>query len=145
MLAGGLPSPAYFPFESLSAEVLQPSTYRTTTKDKSGWWSSLFSGTETLTSKITIPKYATGPVDPNKTIQVCLSRTRLLLTGLLLTADTNSAIDRFTIYAGYRPTCSPNLHSILHFASFQACNRRLGNHDAYGIYCSMGSDMYYVV
>ncbi|KAI5480676.1 hypothetical protein MNV49_007603 [Pseudohyphozyma bogoriensis] len=64
MLAGGLPSPAYFPFETLSANVLPPQTFIPAANSSSGlgWlWNLLAPSTK----KIEVPKYAADPKDPN--------------------------------------------------------------------------------
>ncbi|KAM0789987.1 hypothetical protein ACM66B_005319 [Microbotryomycetes sp. NB124-2] len=54
MFAGGLPSPEYFPYESISAQVLAPNAYKTTESSFSWLWS-LFSSRPT--TQFTIPKY----------------------------------------------------------------------------------------
>ncbi|SCV73613.1 BQ2448_6043 [Microbotryum intermedium] len=54
MLAGGLPSPDYFPFDSISAQVLVPNSYKTTDPTLTSWLWSFFKPT---TTKMTIPKY----------------------------------------------------------------------------------------
>ncbi|SGZ29995.1 BQ5605_C052g12585 [Microbotryum silenes-dioicae] len=66
MLAGGLPSPDYFPFDSISAHALVPNSYKTTEATLSSWLWSFFKPT---TTTITIPKYI-----PNATLdQIQLS------------------------------------------------------------------------
>lgn len=57
--AGGLPSPDYFPFEEISAQVLLPNTFKTTSVSSLSWLWTLFGRTNT----ITIPKYV-----PNATL-----------------------------------------------------------------------------
>lgn len=61
MMAGGLPPPDYFPFDSLSAEALVPNTYSATFNDESspsvlGWLWNLF-GSSVPTKTMTVPKY----------------------------------------------------------------------------------------
>ncbi|KAM0751020.1 PLP-dependent transferase [Meredithblackwellia eburnea MCA 4105] len=59
MLAGGLPPPEYFPFETLSAQALVPSTYKTSSSSFSWLWNLFGSGAPATTS-VSIPKYAEG-------------------------------------------------------------------------------------
>ncbi|KAK4047631.1 hypothetical protein OIV83_005289 [Microbotryomycetes sp. JL201] len=54
MFAGGLPSPEYFPYETISAQVLAPNAYKTTQSSFQWLWS-LFSSRPT--TQFTIPKY----------------------------------------------------------------------------------------
>lgn len=83
MLAGGLPSPQYFPFESISAAVLAPTTFQTTSSDENTWWSTLFgAAAKKPTSVIHIPKYAKGPIDPARTVQLSTALQYTQATGL---------------------------------------------------------------
>lgn len=87
MLAGGLPSPAYFPYESISAEVLAPNAYKATPSKRSikGLWSTLFKSNddpvEKKTAAITINKYEKG--DPVSTIQLSTALQYSQATGLV--------------------------------------------------------------
>ncbi|KAJ7068243.1 pyridoxal phosphate-dependent transferase [Mycena amicta] len=64
-LAGGLPSPAYFPFSNISAAVLIPNSYPTAPASEStfSWFWDLF-GSKEKTTSVTVPKYA-RPEDIN--------------------------------------------------------------------------------
>ncbi|ORY77211.1 pyridoxal phosphate-dependent transferase [Leucosporidium creatinivorum] len=57
MLAGGLPSPAYFPFESLSGQALIPNSYKTS-ESNFAWIKSFFESKAPKTTTFTIPKFA---------------------------------------------------------------------------------------
>ena len=65
----GLPSPAYFPFDSISADVLISNSFSTSAdSEKKGpfsWIWALFSNRKDSTSLITIPKYPRDPADLN--------------------------------------------------------------------------------
>jgi aromatic amino acid aminotransferase I len=79
-LAGGLPNPAYFPFDSISADTLIPPSFATSAdSEKKGpfsWIWGLFSNRKDATSPITIPKYPKDPTDLNlaTALQYGLSR-----------------------------------------------------------------------
>ncbi|KAF8165378.1 pyridoxal phosphate-dependent transferase [Crassisporium funariophilum] len=69
-LAGGLPSPAYFPFDSISADALISGSFPVkvaseTPKGSLSWIWSLFSNTEESTSPISVPKYPLKAGDLN--------------------------------------------------------------------------------
>ncbi|KAK4051762.1 hypothetical protein OIO90_004586 [Microbotryomycetes sp. JL221] len=59
MFAGGLPSTDYFPYESISAQVLAPNTFRTTQSSFAWLWSLLSNRPASRT--ITIPKFEQEP------------------------------------------------------------------------------------
>ncbi|KAF7301640.1 Aminotran-1-2 domain-containing protein [Mycena indigotica] len=65
-LAGGLPAPDYFPFADVSANILVPNSFPSTTSGESNfsWIWKLF-GAKEKTTAITIPKYARRPEDLN--------------------------------------------------------------------------------
>lgn len=66
-MAGGIPSPAIFPFETLSADILRydhlPLDPPRVPK-KLGLFEWLFSSSAPVTDKVSIPKYAPDPTDP---------------------------------------------------------------------------------
>ncbi|PPQ94958.1 hypothetical protein CVT25_003930 [Psilocybe cyanescens] len=69
-LAGGLPSPAYFPFDSVKADILNYDSYTpkpaTESQGPLSWILSLFSGNDSSsTIPITVPKYPEHPDDVN--------------------------------------------------------------------------------
>ncbi|EGN93075.1 hypothetical protein SERLA73DRAFT_172428 [Serpula lacrymans var. lacrymans S7.3] len=70
-LAGGLPSPAYFPFSSISADVLVTESFAVVPDEQSStfsWFWKLFGSgpsTKEKTTTVTIPKYPTNPGDIN--------------------------------------------------------------------------------
>lgn len=57
MLAGGLPSPNYFPFENISAQVLVPNSFKTVESSPASWLWGLLTGSRPTTTSITVPKY----------------------------------------------------------------------------------------
>lgn len=65
----GNPSPVYFPFDNLKADVLVFDSFSTTTRTQNkgalSWLWDLFSNTQTPTTPISIPKYAENPNDIN--------------------------------------------------------------------------------
>ncbi|KAJ7180012.1 pyridoxal phosphate-dependent transferase [Mycena crocata] len=67
-LAGGLPSPAYFPFSDISANVLVSNSFPVET-DRStssfSWLWNLFGVNKEKTTSVTIPKYPVRPEDLN--------------------------------------------------------------------------------
>ncbi|KAJ7129722.1 PLP-dependent transferase [Mycena epipterygia] len=66
-LAGGLPSPAYFPFSDISANVLVSNSFPVDTQESSSFswlWKLLGAGKEKTTS-VTVPKYPVRPEDIN--------------------------------------------------------------------------------
>ncbi|KAJ7228693.1 pyridoxal phosphate-dependent transferase [Mycena pura] len=69
MLAGGLPSPTYFPFHDVSANVLVHNSFPVQSSDESStfswFWKLLGAGTKEKTVSITVPKYPTRPEDIN--------------------------------------------------------------------------------
>ncbi|KAG9219324.1 hypothetical protein CCMSSC00406_0001734 [Pleurotus cornucopiae] len=75
-MAGGLPSPAYFPFSELSAEGLVPDSFplSSTTSSSSAfsWLFKLFqsSRTQEKTTHLTIPKYPVNPNDLNLAVSL---------------------------------------------------------------------------
>ncbi|KAH7930638.1 PLP-dependent transferase [Leucogyrophana mollusca] len=67
-LGGGLPNPTYFPFVSLSAEVMVPESFTISPQPSSFEWLWKFLGKEVpygKTTGISIPKYPTAPDDLN--------------------------------------------------------------------------------
>lgn len=66
-LAGGLPSPEYFPFASITADALVPDAYSWTPDNRSplAWIWNLFSATREKTTQVSIPKYPNKPEDLN--------------------------------------------------------------------------------
>lgn len=70
MMAGGLPHPDYFPFDSLSAEALTPDVYPLDDDDSSstdstgmfGWLWGLF-GSSVPTKTLSVPKYDKDPTE----------------------------------------------------------------------------------
>ncbi|KAF5370081.1 hypothetical protein D9758_001083 [Tetrapyrgos nigripes] len=68
-LAGGLPSPAYFPFASVSGEVLAYDSFslKTSPESSSSWFWNWFSGSRSKerTTTVTIGKYPKQPEDIN--------------------------------------------------------------------------------
>ncbi|KAL1409695.1 hypothetical protein Q8F55_003691 [Vanrija albida] len=85
-LAGGIPSPAYFPFETLSATIL-PFDHlpldnpRVPVKEKKSLLGWLFgSGSSSATPSITVPKYAKNPTDPYA-VQLATSLQYQMATG----------------------------------------------------------------
>ncbi|KDR83779.1 hypothetical protein GALMADRAFT_110657 [Galerina marginata CBS 339.88] len=68
-LAGGLPSPDYFPFNTVKADILVSDSFSTKstsgTKSPLSWIWSLFSGGQETTAPISIPKYPVNPEDVN--------------------------------------------------------------------------------
>ncbi|KDQ31486.1 hypothetical protein PLEOSDRAFT_1036482 [Pleurotus ostreatus PC15] len=70
-MAGGFPSPAYFPFSELSAEGLVPDSFPLSPTSSStsafSWLFRLFQGSKPpeKTTRLTIPKYPAGPNDLN--------------------------------------------------------------------------------
>jgi aromatic amino acid aminotransferase I len=60
MFAGGLPSPDYFPFESISAQALVPNSFKTS-ESSWRWLMSLFTSDQVKTSRLEIPKYVSDP------------------------------------------------------------------------------------
>jgi aromatic amino acid aminotransferase I / 2-aminoadipate transaminase len=69
-MAGGLPTPEYFPFDSISAEALKPEAFQTSASGNSSsnglftWLRRLF-GVSPETSHMEIPKYVSDPTDPS--------------------------------------------------------------------------------
>ncbi|BEJ18212.1 hypothetical protein CspHIS471_0704890 [Cutaneotrichosporon sp. HIS471] len=82
-MAGGIPSPAVFPFETLSADILRydhlPLNPPRIPK-KQGIFEWLFSSSSPVTDKISIPKYAPDPTDP-MAIQLATSLQYAAATG----------------------------------------------------------------
>ncbi|KZS93370.1 PLP-dependent transferase [Sistotremastrum niveocremeum HHB9708] len=68
-MAGGVPDPAYFPFETLYADTLIKDSFRpgpAESQSPLSWFWNLFRGSEKVqTDRITIPKYTANPEDPN--------------------------------------------------------------------------------
>ncbi|KAJ7368276.1 pyridoxal phosphate-dependent transferase [Mycena albidolilacea] len=67
-LAGGLPSPAYFPFSDISANVLLANSFPVEREQDSSsfsWLWKLLGGAKERTTSVTIPKYSTRPEDLN--------------------------------------------------------------------------------
>ncbi|PPQ63863.1 hypothetical protein CVT24_009489 [Panaeolus cyanescens] len=64
-LAGGLPSPEYFPFETLRADGLPSDTLAAKPKSGLSWLWNLFSSSNSTTLPITIPKYTSDPASIN--------------------------------------------------------------------------------
>ncbi|WWC69406.1 uncharacterized protein I206_103345 [Kwoniella pini CBS 10737] len=84
VMAGGIPHPEVFPFETLSATILAPDAFpldppRVPKKEKSSLLSWLFSAPKP-TLNISIPKWAPKPVDPT-TIQLSTSLQYQAATG----------------------------------------------------------------
>ncbi|TXT06078.1 hypothetical protein VHUM_03551 [Vanrija humicola] len=87
-LAGGIPSPAYFPFETLSATILPYDHLpldnpRVPAKPKTsllGWLFGSGSGSSSAAPSIVIPKYAKDPTDPYA-IQLATSLQYQMATG----------------------------------------------------------------
>ena len=75
-LAGGMPSPDYFPFASVSAEALVPDSYALSPDSSSesglSWFWRLFSSKTERTEHLSIPKYATGPPTDVVSLEVAL-------------------------------------------------------------------------
>ncbi|KAL4255461.1 Class-I pyridoxal-phosphate-dependent aminotransferase-like protein, partial [Pleurotus pulmonarius] len=75
-MAGGLPSPAYFPFSELSAEGLVPDSFplspTTSSPSAFSWLFKLFqtSKTQERTTHLSIPKYPAGPDDLNLAVSL---------------------------------------------------------------------------
>lgn len=63
MLAGGLPSPSYFPFEDISATTLGSGTYSGKEEGVGSWLLSLvgLEQTKKREGRITIPKFVDDP------------------------------------------------------------------------------------
>lgn len=70
----GIPSPVYFPFDNLKADVLVFDSFSTTTRTQNkgalSWLWGLFSNTQTPTTPISIPKYAENPNDINLAVSL---------------------------------------------------------------------------
>jgi aromatic amino acid aminotransferase I len=66
-LAGGLPSPAYFPFSDISGNVLLPNSFPVAREQSSSfsWLWNLLGGTKERTTLVTVPKYSARPEDLN--------------------------------------------------------------------------------
>ncbi|KAJ7744473.1 pyridoxal phosphate-dependent transferase [Mycena maculata] len=67
-LAGGLPSPAYFPYSDISANVLIPNSFPVSPTQESSsfaWLWKLFGADKEKTVSLTIPKYPVRPEDLN--------------------------------------------------------------------------------
>ncbi|KAJ7179162.1 pyridoxal phosphate-dependent transferase [Mycena filopes] len=67
-LAGGLPSPAYFPFSDISANVLVSNSFPVDRKQEESsfsWLWKLFGADKEKTTPVTIPKYPVRPEDLN--------------------------------------------------------------------------------
>ncbi|KIK06739.1 hypothetical protein K443DRAFT_88812 [Laccaria amethystina LaAM-08-1] len=75
-LAGGLPSPEYFPFASITADALVPDAFSWTPDNGSSfaWIWNLFSATKEKTTQVSIPKYSTKPEDLNLATALQYSR-----------------------------------------------------------------------
>ena len=76
-LAGGLPSPDYFPFASVSAEALVPNSFAVSPNDYDSasslsWFWKLFSSKTERTEFISVPKYSTGPPEDVVSLEVAL-------------------------------------------------------------------------
>ncbi|EJF62296.1 PLP-dependent transferase [Dichomitus squalens] len=71
-LAGGMPNEAYFPFASISGDILHPASFSTSNDDNEesiSWFWKLFGGSrKEKTSPITIPKHPAKPDDINLTV-----------------------------------------------------------------------------
>ncbi|KAJ7283688.1 pyridoxal phosphate-dependent transferase [Mycena rebaudengoi] len=67
-LAGGLPSPAYFPFTSISADVLVSNSFPLAPPQESSsfsWLWKLLGGNKEKTTSVSVPKYSVKPGDIN--------------------------------------------------------------------------------
>lgn len=79
-LAGGTPSPVYFPFDNLKADALVCDSFSTTARTQNkgalSWLWDLFSNTQVSTTPISIPKYAENPneIDLAVSLQYGLAR-----------------------------------------------------------------------
>ena len=75
-LAGGMPSPDYFPFASIGGESLVPDSYSVSPNGSSessvSWFWRLFSSKTERTEHLSIPKYATGPPTDMVSLEVAL-------------------------------------------------------------------------
>lgn len=83
LLAGGLPSPDYFPFDSVSAEVLVPNSFKTVTSPSTlSWlWDTVTAAVKVRTTRIEVKKYEKNP-GPT-TIQLSTALQYSQATGLL--------------------------------------------------------------
>ncbi|KAF8607804.1 PLP-dependent transferase [Ceratobasidium sp. AG-I] len=69
-LAGGMPHPSLFPYETMGADVLQPTTYSVNSSAPAdtrqlAWFWKLFTSSNPATAQLTIPKYANPQDGPN--------------------------------------------------------------------------------
>ena len=76
-IAGGTPSPEYFPFASVSAEALVPNSFAVSPNDPDfasnlSWFWKLFSSKTERTEFISVPKYSTGPPEDVVSLEVAL-------------------------------------------------------------------------
>ncbi|KAG8941538.1 hypothetical protein FRC03_004355, partial [Tulasnella sp. 419] len=116
-LGGGMPHPDYFPFHTLSAQVLTPEAYEArplpgaSTESTFGWFWRLFGmaeNTKPKTDDITIPKY--DPSGDRAAVQ--LSQTLQYSTARGIPA-LNKFITEFTnkVYQPYLPTTTNLAHT----------------------------------
>jgi aromatic amino acid aminotransferase I len=84
-LVGGLPSPEYFPFETLKADGLLSDSYSSTNKGALSWIWNLFSSKKS-TFPISVPKFPEHPGDVNLAVALQYGSTKGLtqLQGILL-------------------------------------------------------------
>ena len=71
----GMPDPSYFPFESISADVLAPNAFPRTKPSQSSlfsWFWNIFGTSTEKTDRFTVPKFGQpGDIDLATTLQYC--------------------------------------------------------------------------